>query len=172
MKGEEPNHEAVTALLSRRGKYKPKGDDKIGVHGYYNDAYSRFRRLRWPDKGIMSHTARLDIYLKSWFAVGRVSYAGGQRTKEEHYENDRRVSPHQHLSQRNTWVNLPHRVNSHRRLQSKTSIDTHTITWTKGGDRRGAQGGHMTSNDVVCSHVPHWWWCSGLDVTSIDVCNM
>ena len=50
-------------------------------------------------------------------------------------------------------------------LQSKTSIDTHTITWTKGGDRRGAQGGHMTSNDVVCSHVPHWWWCSGLDVS-------
>jgi hypothetical protein len=32
--------------------------------------------------------------------VGRVSYAGGQRTKEEHYDNDRGVSPNQHHSQR------------------------------------------------------------------------
>ena len=45
MKGEEPNHEAVTDLLSRRGKYKPKENVKIEVHGYHNDACSRFRSL-------------------------------------------------------------------------------------------------------------------------------
>ena len=29
-----------------------------------------------------------------------------------------------------------------------------------------AEGGLMTSIDVVCSLVPHWWWCSDIDVST------
>ena len=51
--------------------------------------------------------------------------------------------------------------------------DVHVIG-SKVDDREGhreVDGGRwrglMTSNDVVCSLVPHWWWCSGLDVTGV-----
>ena len=65
-KGEPPNNEAVTDLLLRRGKYYHRLHSKAGAYGY-GSARSRFKTLKWPMYGIMSHTARLDIFLDKWY---------------------------------------------------------------------------------------------------------
>ena len=33
-------------------------------------------------------------------------------------------------------------------------------------DKDIAGGGHVTSTDVMWSQVPHWWWCSRIDITN------
>ena len=66
--GELPNDDAVVDLLLQRGKYAVVGDNKIGAHGY-TWGLKRFFELKWPTHGTMTHTARLDIFLTSWYTL-------------------------------------------------------------------------------------------------------
>ena len=73
-KGEPPNVSAVTDLLLQRGKYSTKHKNKVGAYGIHTDVLHEFSAIKWPTDRELSHTARLDKYLTTWFTLAATIY--------------------------------------------------------------------------------------------------
>ena len=75
-KGEPPNDNAVTDLLLRRGKYTERSKRKFGAHGYQTNVLQKFSDIKWSTDRKLTHTARLDKYLTTWFTIAATIYEG------------------------------------------------------------------------------------------------